>query len=103
MLLLNKEKNSIVFNKEDFGINVNYLPLIISALLELDETKPIHFAICLDKTPMLFVLYFRKLMQESDADVRIYYKDNSEALRWALKSYGMPYLSIDEFPDKICD
>jgi len=98
-LYINKEKNSLIFNEKDFQINVNYLPDIVLALMELDESKPIHFAIDLEKTPVLFVLYLRKLLQESEATIKIYYKDNSEALKWALKSYGMEYNPIKNFPD----
>jgi hypothetical protein len=98
-LYINKEKNSLIFDEKDFDMNFNYLPQIVLALMELDENKPIHFAIELPKTPMLFVLYLRKVLQESDVDLRIYYKDNSEALRIALKGYGMEYRSLSEFPD----
>jgi hypothetical protein len=80
-------------------MNTNYLPGLIAALRELNPEEPIHFAITLDKTPMLFVLAIRKLIRESGVDIRMYHRDNSEPLRLALQSYGMDYFPLEKFPD----
>jgi hypothetical protein len=98
-LLINKEKNSLVFTEEDFDIDTNYMPLIVSALRELDPNKTIHFGILLPKTPMLFVLYQQKLIDESNIDIRLYHKDRSEELIAALKGFGIKYYPFKRFPD----
>ena len=99
MLYINTSLNSIVINQEEFDINRNYLPDIFMALGELDNKRKIKIAIDLKKTPVIFVLYFRKLLLESGIELDIYYKDKSEALRKSLKDYGMQYKNIKKYPD----
>ena len=57
MLYINKEKNSLIFDQENFEINYNYLPMLFQAFGELDPNRTIHFAIELEKTPVLFILF----------------------------------------------
>ena len=98
MLYINKELNSLVFTQEEFKINRDYMPDFFMAIGELNPKKKIRIAIDLDETPVLFVLYFRKLMQESQGDFEIFYKDKGEPLRTSLKDYGMPYKNIKKYP-----
>jgi len=98
-MYINHAQNSLAFMDDDFEINKNYMPSIFMSLKELDQNKPIHFAVSLDKTPIIFVLYFRKLLQESPSDITFYYKDTGEPLKEALRSYGMEYKNIEDYPD----
>lgn len=100
MLLINHEKNAMVFNSDNFDEKTNYVPLIVRALRELDPKKTIHFAIQLEKTPVVFVLYFRKVIQEG-IDIKIYHTENSDILRNALNTYQMEYINIKDFPIKM--
>jgi len=102
-LYINKDKNSLVFTEKDFLINRNYLPDFLMALQDLDPLEKLKIAIDLDKVPVVFVLYFRKLMQDSSADIDIYYKDDSPELKEALKGYGMAYRNIKKYPDIMPD
>jgi hypothetical protein len=102
-LYINKELNSLVFTKKDFKMNRNYLPDFLMALKELNSLKNIKIAIDLDETPILFVLYFRKLLQESSANINIYYKDSSASLKKVLKDYGMAYNNIKKYPNPMPD
>jgi len=99
MLYINPLKNSIVFDEKDFKIDKNYLPILVLAFRDLDKDRPINFAIELEKTPIIFVLFLRKLLKETDAKIKIYFKENSESLRAALKSYGITYRPLSDFPD----
>jgi len=98
MFYINKEKNSLVITEEDFDINYNYLPEMFDIFRQMDPKKPIEVVIDLEKTPILFVLYFRKLMQESETLYNIYYREDSEPLKTALIGYDMPYKNIKERP-----
>jgi len=98
-IYINKETNSLEFNSEDYDKNYNYMPSIVMALMDLDNSSKIKIAINLDKTPVIFVLYFRRLIQESGSDIKIFYKEDSIELRDALISYGMEYNSLKDFPD----
>ena len=99
MLYLNKKLNSIVFTSKDFDNNRDYLPDFFMAMGELNPKKKIKIAIDLKETPVIFVLYFKKLLQESIGDIDIYYKDRGDALRSSLKDYGMQYKNIKKYPD----
>jgi hypothetical protein len=87
----------MVFDDTEFEINRNYIPDLFLGLRELDPDKPINIAINMDKTPVVFVLFFRKILQESPNEINIYYKEDTEYLKLSLKSYGMPYKNITEF------
>jgi hypothetical protein len=99
MLYINKEHNSLVFDSKDFSIKMNYMPIIFMAIRELDKDKPIHFAVELEKTPAIFVLYFKKIKEESDLDFRVYYLENSDILKNILSGYNMKYRPLSDFPD----
>ncbi len=99
MLYVEKELNSIVFNEEDFKINVNYMPNIVLALRDLDPTKTIHFALDLEKAPAVFIIYFRDLMRDKpELDLKIYYRDQSKLLPEVLKKFNLLYRPIEEYP-----
>lgn len=98
-ILFNKEKNSMIFDKEDFHINTNYIPFLFDVLRQMDQKRPVKIAIDLDKTPVIFVLYFKKLVEEGAAEYEFYFKENTEVLRAALQRYGVPYKSIKDFED----
>ena len=93
----------MVFNDEEFQINRNYIPDLFLGLNELNQDEPVHIALDMDKVPMVFVLFFRKIMQGSATSIDVYYKENTEILKTALKSYGMPYLNIKDFPHPLPD
>jgi hypothetical protein len=99
MLYINSPKNSLIFDEKDFKIDKNYLPMLVLAFRELDKDRPINFAIELEKTPIIFILFLRKLLKETDAKINIYFKENSESLRAALKSYDIIYKPLSDFPD----
>ena len=99
-LLINPEKNSLIFNQDNFHINTNYMPEIAEALRELKKDKIIHFAIDLPKTPALFVLYQDKLLKETpNLDLRLYHRDKSASLKKALKNFNIQYYDLEEFPN----
>lgn len=70
-------------------------------LMNLDGTKFIKIAIDLEDTPAIFILYFKKVLQESDAHIEIYYRDKKESIKKILEGYGMPYININKFPDPL--
>jgi len=96
-LFINKDLNTMVFDETEFEINRNYIPDLFLGLNQLDKEKPINIAINMEKTPMVFILFFRKILQGTDAEINIYYKENNDILRTALKSYSMVYKNINDF------
>jgi len=103
-LYKNNTNNSIVFNQEEFDINRNYIPDFFIAVGSLDKNESIHIAIDLEETPVLFVLYFMKLIDSvKDSSITIYYKEDTKELKSALKGYGLKYINIDQFPFSLPD
>lgn len=102
-LYINGKNNTIVFTEKDFDINRNYLPDFFMAMGKLDKERPIKVALDLRKIPVLFVLYLKKVQDEGEVLLDIYYRDHSEAIRMALKGYGMQYRGIKEFQDPMPD
>jgi hypothetical protein len=100
-LFINKDLNSLIITPKDFNLNYNYLPDILLGLYNLDPEKKIKIALDLKEAPAVFVLYFRKLMQESNTDIDIYYRDKGKQLQEILSGYGMQYKSILEYPDAL--
>ncbi len=99
MLFVERELNSIIFNEENFHPKKNYMPEFVLALRELDKDKTIHFALDIKSTPLLFILYFRKLKQSMpNLDLELYFKDKSELLPKTLATYHLKYKNITEFP-----
>lgn len=97
-LYLNEKNNTLVFTEKDFDINRNYLPDFLMAMGKLNADKPINIGLDIRQCPVLFVLYFRKVLDSSNAEVAIFYRDRSEALRKSLKSYSMEWNPIKKFP-----
>jgi hypothetical protein len=87
----------MVFDETEFEINRNYIPDLFLGLNQLDKEKPINIAINMEKTPMVFVLFFRKILQGTDSEINIFYKEDTDVLKTSLKSYGMVYNNIDNF------
>lgn len=100
-LFINKEFNSLVITSKDFKEDFNYLPDIMIGLRNLDPSKNIKIAFDLEETPAIFILYFKKVLEEADADIVIYYKEKTDSVRGVLKSYGMPYNNIKKYPDPL--
>ncbi len=98
MIYINKEHNSLVITPKEFKENYNYLPDIVFALGDL-KARDVKIAICLEKTPAVFVLYFRKIQQETGVTLDIYYTEKAQNFKQILKGYGMPYKSIKKYPD----
>lgn len=97
MLYKNVEKNMILFDEKDFHINHNYLPLIVDALKDLDNSKDIHFGILLEETPAIFVMYISKVIKDSGIKIHMYFKEDSDSLRQGLESEKIPWHSFAEF------
>lgn len=97
-LYINMEKNSLVFNDIDYEKNYNYTPLIAGALNKLDPHQTINFAIDLDETPIIFMLYIDKIKRAvPDIDIKVYHKEDSPLLRENIEKENT-YYNIDEFP-----
>ncbi len=99
MLYVEKENNWIVFDEKEFQPKKNYMPELVLAFRDLDQNKPIHFVVNMDKTPLLFILYFRKLRQSlTELDLHLYFKEKNKLLEGTLASYKLKYKNIEEFP-----
>jgi hypothetical protein len=98
-LFIDKANNSLYFNEEDFEINKDYMVDIVSALRDLDPQRPIYFGLDLPETPIVFIVYFKKLVKETpEIDFRLYLKEQNSFLKDLLKMYKLSSYSIDEFP-----
>ncbi len=102
MLYVEKELNSIIFDEEDFEPKRNYMPDLVLAFRDMDQKRTIHFVVNLKNTPLLFILYFRKLMQTNpNLDLELYFKDKSEILPKTLESYKLKYKPLSEYPSEL--
>ncbi len=99
MLYVEKELNSIIFDDKEFQPQRNYMPDLVLAFRDLNKNETIHFVVNLDKTPLLFILYFRKLRQSMpDLGLELYFKEKNDLLVGTLSSYKLKYKNITEFP-----
>jgi len=98
-LFINKDRNTMIFNDEDFENNRNYIPDLFLGLNELDKNRDIHIAIDLEKTPIVFILFFRKILSGSQTPIYIYYKEDNDIFKAALTNYGLTYRNINDFPE----
>jgi len=98
MIYLNKEFNSLIFTEKDFDLNYNYIPDLFLAVRELNPKKEIYIAINLPETPIIFVMFFRKIIQESPAKIYVYFRDDSKALKDGLELSGIQYRNIKNYP-----
>ena len=98
-IYIDKKNNALIFNEEDYDININYLEDIAGALKELDPQKDIYFNLDLSKTPMSFLIYFRSLKKTTPhVNIHYYFKDKHELLPKVLESYGLKYNNNSSFP-----
>jgi len=97
-LYINKELNTLVFNEEEFELHRNYIPDLFLGLRELNPNKEINIAIDMEKTPIVFVLFFKKIIEESPGDITIFFKEDTDILRKSLINYGLKYRNIEDFP-----
>ncbi len=99
MLFVEKKLNSIIFNEVDFKPEHNYMPELVLAFRDLDRRKAINFVLDLEKAPILFILYFRKLKQlQNSLELNLFFRDESPILPKVLASYGLKYKNISEYP-----
>ncbi len=75
------------------------MPDLVLALREMDKNKTIHFVIDLEKAPLLFILYCRKIKQTNPSlKLDIYFRDESKLLPGVLQTYHLKYKNITEYP-----
>ncbi len=99
MIFVEPELNSIIVNEVDFNQNRNYMSEFVLALRELNPKKTIHFVVDLEKAPVMFILYFRKLKEITpDLPLALYFRDQSPLLVQILKQYNLPYKDITLYP-----
>jgi len=98
-LFINKLNNSLYFDEEDFDINTDYMVDIVSALRDLDPKRPIYFGLDLPETPIVFIVYFRKMVRETPGlDFKLYLREQTDFLKALLRTYNLTSYDIDTFP-----
>jgi len=98
MIFVEPKINSIIINQIDFSISRNYIPEFVLALRELDPRKTIHFVVDLDNTPVMFIVYFRKLKETNpDLDLELYFRDQGDILKKVINQYNLTYNDITDY------
>jgi len=96
---MDKANNSLYFDNEDFDIKTNYMGDIVSALSELNPQKPLYFGLDLPETPIVFIVYFRKMVMETPKlDFRLYLQEQTDFIKDLLTSYNLTSYDIKDFP-----
>ncbi len=99
MIFVEPELNSIIINETDYKETRNYMPEFVLALRELDPKRTIHFVVDLEKAPVMFVIYFRKLKETTPTlPLELYFRDPSTILQSVLKQYNLPYNDVSSYP-----
>jgi len=100
-IFINKELNNLLITDENFEINKNYIPDLFLIFRDLDQNKPINIILNMKKTPIIFILFFNKIIQSGAAEINIFFKEDTKILRQALLGYNIKYNSIDKFDNQI--
>lgn len=97
MFYINKEKNSLKITDEDFDNNKNYIPTI-NFIITDNFKKNKHLAILFDmeKTPILFIIYFRNIMR-AGYKVSLFFKEDTKILKEGLKKFNIAYNHINNY------
>jgi hypothetical protein len=98
-IFIEKNQNSLIINRDEFDPNVNYLPDFLFALRDLDPNKKINVVIDLDETPMIFILYLKKIREETPGiKFHLYVTNLPELEADVFKLYKFECDLLSEYP-----
>jgi hypothetical protein len=98
-LYINLPLNSIKITNDEETEDYIFLTELGEALAELDRSKKIRINFDTEFTPLVVVLYLKKVREVSEVDIEIFNRQDSEALRKGLEALGFEYNSLKDNDD----
>ncbi len=96
-LYINKELNSLRIKDNETVKDKTFMILFSQSLTELDPSQKIKIILDMKYSPLVVVLYLRKVIQEmGDINMEIYHTEDSEVLKNGLISFDIPYFNIKD-------